>query len=269
VVVKHQSAERDSTSLPSTDAIAATGITKMFGSRTVLDGADISVAPGEVVSLIGPSGSGKSTLLRCMNLLERPSLGSLDILGDRVIDSGRCTLDRAGLQKMRTRVGMVFQSYNLFPNMSALQNVVFAQVRALGRSRPEATERADALLRKVGLAEVAGNLPSQLSGGQQQRVAIARSLAMDPQVMLFDEPTSAIDPELRIEVLKVMQDLALGGMTMVVVTHELRFAEKVASKIAFLADGHIVETGTPEQVFRTPIHERTARFITAISETEL
>jgi ABC-type polar amino acid transport system ATPase subunit len=125
------------------------------------------------------------------------------------------------------------------------------------------------LLRKVGLAEVAGNLPSQLSGGQQQRVAIARSLAMDPQVMLFDEPTSAIDPELRIEVLKVMQDLALGGMTMVVVTHELRFAEKVASKIAFLADGHIVETGTPEQVFRQPIHERTARFITAISETEL
>ncbi|GAB92965.1 putative amino acid ABC transporter ATP-binding protein, partial [Gordonia rhizosphera NBRC 16068] len=237
--------------------------------RRVLDGVDIGVAQGEVVSLIGPSGSGKSTLLRCMNLLEKPTGGSLDILGDRVVEGGRCTLDRAGMQRMRTRVGMVFQSYNLFPNMTARQNVVFAQMRSLGRSRGEAEERADDLLRRVGLAEVAGNRPAQLSGGQQQRVAIARSLAMDPQVMLFDEPTSAIDPELRIEVLKVMQDLALGGMTMVVVTHELRFAERVASKIAFLADGHIVETGSPEQIFGDPTHERTAKFIAAISETEL
>ncbi|PBC51507.1 amino acid ABC transporter ATP-binding protein [Rhodococcus sp. ACPA1] len=250
-------------------AIAMSQITKVFGSRTVLDHADLVVAPGEVISLIGPSGSGKSTLLRCMNLLERPTSGSIDVLGQRIVDNGECPLGRRDLRRMRMRVGMVFQSYNLFPNMTALQNVSFAQARSLGRSKAEGDERADTLLRRVGLGAVVGNLPSQLSGGQQQRVAIARSLAMDPQVMLFDEPTSAIDPELRIEVLEVMKDLAEGGMTMVVVTHELRFAERVASKVAFLADGRIVESGPSEQIFRAPTHGRTARFIAAISETEL
>jgi polar amino acid transport system ATP-binding protein len=250
-------------------ALDVRSVSKTFGARTVLDGVDLTVSTGEVVALIGPSGSGKSTLLRCMNVLEQPTGGDVEVLGTQVVTGGKVVLSRANLQRLRARVGMVFQSFNLFPTMTAEENVTFAQVHTLGRSRAAATDRSRNLLEQVGLGHVSGNLPSQLSGGQQQRVAIARALAMDAEVMLFDEPTSAIDPELRVEVLKVMRDLAEGGMTMVVVTHELRFAERVADRVAFLAEGRILECSPPAELFSAPGQERTRRFLAAIGETEL
>ncbi len=254
---------------PGAPVVSVVGLGKSYGRLRVLSGVDASIEAGEVVTLIGPSGSGKSTLIRCLNLLETPTEGSVTALGRELVVDGRVSASKAELRDYRTHVGMVFQSFNLFPNLTALQNVSLAQIHTLGRSRAEADERSAALLTRVGLDERMGHWPAQLSGGQQQRVAIARALAMDPRVMLFDEPTSAIDPELRVEVLKVMRDLAEEGMTMAIVTHELKFAERISDRILFLADGSIVEQGPPAQVMGDPQHNRTRRFITAVEETEL
>lgn len=250
-------------------AVQVRQLTKSYGSLEVLRGIDLEINSGEVLTLIGPSGSGKSTLIRCLNLLEVPSSGTLSVLGEPLFRDGKVVPSKAKLQGYRAKVGMVFQSFNLFPNLSALENVSLAQIHTLGRSRTEADERSAELLSSVGLSSRLHHMPAQLSGGQQQRVAIARALAMDPQVMLFDEPTSAIDPELRVEVLQVMRDLARSGMTMAIVTHELRFAQKISDKVIFLADGMIVEQGRPDQLFTDPGHERTRQFLAAVEETEL
>ncbi len=212
----------------------------------------------EVVVIMGPSGSGKSTLLRCLNGLERPDSGAI------VVDGVPLDEDRAHRNEIRQEVGMVFQQFNLFPHMTVLDNINLAQMRVRRKTREEATERSLALLRTVGIVEKASAYPAQLSGGQQQRVAIARALAMAPKVMLFDEPTSALDPEMINEVLDVMRDLARGGMTMVVVTHEMGFAREVADRVIFMDGGQIVETGTPAEIFEHPKQERTRRFLSQI-----
>jgi ABC-type polar amino acid transport system ATPase subunit len=235
-------------------------IVKKFGTTTVLDGVDLDVARGEVVVLIGPSGAGKSTLLRCVNGLEQISSGSIEVDGEPL------RYDQKSLNHIRAHIGMVFQQFNLFPHLTVLQNIVMAQREVLGRSRDEAGERARSLLERVGLAEKADAYPDALSGGQQQRVAIARALAMDPTVMLFDEPTSALDPELVGEVLDVMRDLAEGGMTMIVVTHEMRFARRAADRVVLLADGGIAEQGQPEQVLDHPRSERGQAFLAQLAE---
>ena len=231
------------------------GIVKKFGSTTVLDGVDLVVREGEVVCLIGPSGAGKSTLLRCINGLERISGGSIQLGGEELV------YEEKTLNRFRSRIGMVFQSFNLFPHMTVLENISVAQREVLGRGKREAWEKAEGLLARVGLAHKADAYPDNLSGGQQQRVAIARALAMDPKVMLFDEPTSALDPELVGEVLKVMRDLADEGMTMVVVTHEMRFARQAADRVVLLADGGIAEQGPPSQVLDAPRSERGQAFL--------
>ena len=216
------------------------------------------VERGEVVCVIGPSGSGKSTLLRCINLLEQPTSGSVSVLDHELTDPD-CDIDA-----VRTRIGMVFQQFNLFPHMTVLDNVSVAQRKVLRRSRDEADARSKALLARVGLAEKETSFPGQLSGGQQQRVAIARSLAMDPEVMLFDEATSALDPELVGDVLAVMRGLAEAGMTMVVVTHEMGFASNVADRVVFMDAGSIVEQGPPSRVIADPAEERTKRFLQSV-----
>jgi polar amino acid transport system ATP-binding protein len=231
---------------------------KSFGSHEVLAGIDLEVERGEVVCVIGPSGSGKSTLLRCINLLEEPTSGSVSVLGHELTDPD-CDIDA-----VRTRIGMVFQQFNLFPHMSVLDNVSIAQRKVLRRSRGEADATSRALLSRVGLAEKEAAFPGQLSGGQQQRVAIARSLAMDPEVMLFDEATSALDPELVGDVLAVMRGLAEAGMTMVVVTHEMGFASNVADRVVFMDAGSIVEQGPPARVIADPAEERTKRFLQSV-----
>jgi polar amino acid transport system ATP-binding protein len=231
---------------------------KSFGSHEVLAGIDLEVGRGEVVCVIGPSGSGKSTLLRCINLLETPTSGSVSVLGHELTDPD-CDIDA-----VRTRIGMVFQQFNLFPHMSVLDNVSVAQRKVLRRSRGEADATSRTLLDRVGLAEKEAAYPGQLSGGQQQRVAIARSLAMDPEVMLFDEATSALDPELVGDVLSVMRGLAEAGMTMVVVTHEMGFASNVADRVVFMDAGSIVEQGPPERVIGAPTEERTRRFLQSV-----
>ncbi|MEN9792367.1 MAG: hypothetical protein RL330_445 [Actinomycetota bacterium] len=231
---------------------------KSFGSHEVLAGIDLEVERGEVVCVIGPSGSGKSTLLRCINLLEEPTSGSVSVLGHELTDPD-CDIDA-----VRTRIGMVFQQFNLFPHMSVLDNVSVAQRKVLRRSRDEADSTSRALLARVGLAEKEAAFPGQLSGGQQQRVAIARSLAMDPEVMLFDEATSALDPELVGDVLAVMRGLAEAGMTMVVVTHEMGFASNVADRVVFMDAGSIVEQGPPSRVIADPAEERTKRFLQSV-----
>lgn len=250
--------------------INAVDINKNFGPLHVLKGVNLSVLRGEKVSLIGPSGSGKTTLLRCLNLLEKPTSGHVYFdgeligqkkLGDRYVD----TSDRE-LAKSRSHIGMVFQRFNLFGHLDALENVTLGPLKVLGKPKGEADERARALLAKVGLQGKERAYPDQLSGGQQQRVAIARALAMNPRVMLFDEATSALDPELVGEVLKVMQNLAAEGMTMVIVTHEMSFAERVSDRVVFMADGAIVEEGSPNQIFRNPQKERTASFLRALAE---
>jgi polar amino acid transport system ATP-binding protein len=215
-----------------------------------------------VIAVIGPSGAGKSTLLRCINLLETPDSGVIR-LGDIDVQAG-ARLDRVKLAQLRRRVGMVFQSFNLFPHLTVLRNVSLAQQRALNRSKDEADERSMELLRRVGLADKATQFPSRCSGGQQQRIAIARALALDPEVMLFDEPTSALDPELGLEVLAVMRELAGTGMTMIVVTHEMHFAEDVSNEVVVMAQGRILEHGPSRQVMREPGHERTRRFLAAV-----
>jgi len=243
-------------------AVRLEGVRKSFGELEVLRGIGLSVGGGEVACVIGPSGSGKSTLLRCINLLEPPDGGRI-ILDDRQI-TGKT--GQGGVDYVRQRVGMVFQQYNLFPHKTALENVSMAQEVVLDRPAEEARVKAAGLLERVGLADKLEEYPERLSGGQQQRVAIARSLAMDPQVMLFDEVTSALDPELIKEVLDVMRELAHEGMTMVVVTHEIGFAREVAHKVAFIDEGVIMEEGPPAQVLDAPKNERTRRFLGLVLE---
>lgn len=238
--------------------VQVTDLHKYYGKLEVLKGIDMTVRQGEVVSLIGPSGSGKSTFLRCINLLETPTKGSI------VVDGKEITDKKADINKLRQHIGMVFQHFNLFPHKTILENVTLAPIKLKKMPQKEAEDAALDLLRRVGIEDKASVYPSTLSGGQKQRVAIARSLAMNPQVMLFDEPTSALDPEMVGEVLDVMKNLAKEGMTMVVVTHEMGFAKEVANRVLFMADGVILEEGTPEEIFEHPQHERTKAFIKAI-----
>ena len=239
-------------------------LSKHYGTHTVLNSIDLDVMPGEVVAVIGPSGSGKSTLLRCTNYLEPPD-GGLVTIGDITLNAEKLAAP-AEVAKLRRSVGMVFQSFNLFPHMTVRRNVSLAQERVLGRSRSEADERSMQLLKRVGLIDKAEQYPGRCSGGQQQRVAIARALALDPEVMLFDEPTSALDPELGLEVLSVMRELAETGMTMIVVTHEMSFAENVSDTVMVMADGKIVEKGPSGQVLRNPQQERAKRFLRAVHD---
>ena len=231
------------------------GLHKSYGDNVVLRGIDLDVHRGEVVVVLGPSGSGKSTMLRCVNLLETPTEGQIFFEGQDITGKG------VDINKVRSKLGMVFQQFNLFPHLSAKKNVMIAQQKVLKRSKEEAERIAVEELTKVGLADRVDFMPSQLSGGQQQRVAIARALAMNPHVMLFDEATSALDPELVRDVLGVMRDLARGGMTMIVVTHEMGFARDVADRVIFMDGGVIVEQGTPEEVFDHPKSERTKDFL--------
>ncbi len=250
------------------EMVRAEQIVKRFGHLTVLNGVDLSVKRGQVVVIIGPSGSGKTTLLRCINHLEKIDSGRIyiesQLVGYREVN-GRVVEDtEAAIAHMRSQVGFVFQRFNLFPHMTALQNVIEAPIHVLHQPKDEVIDRAMALLEKVGLAEKAHVFPHRLSGGQQQRVAIARALAMNPKLMLFDEATSALDPELVGEVLKVMDQLAKEGMTMVVVTHEMGFAREVADEVIFMDHAVIVEEGPPEQIFDNAQNERTRAFLRMI-----
>nr|WP_233092326.1 amino acid ABC transporter ATP-binding protein [Serratia odorifera] len=231
---------------------------KQFGETHVLRGISCQIAANEVVCIIGPSGSGKSTLLRCINALETLSGGEIDVNGFAIHHQ------KTNLNKMRESVGMVFQRFNLFPHMTVLENIIMAPMDVQRLSRADATLRAEALLRKVGLLDKIDAYPASLSGGQQQRVAIARALAMEPKIMLFDEPTSALDPELVGEVLAVMKALAHEGMTMVVVTHEMAFAREVADRVLFIDQGIIQEEGTPQQLFGNPSNPRTQAFLSKV-----
>jgi len=243
---------------PEAPPIQISGLHKHFGDNHVLKGIDLVINRGEVVCVIGPSGSGKSTLLRTINLLEWPSAGKILIEGIDILDPD------VNLDRVRTRIGMVFQSFNLFPHMTALRNLTIAQEKVLHRSGAEARKIALDMLERVGLTEKASAHPSQLSGGQQQRVAIARSLCMNPDMMLFDEPTSALDPELVGEVLEVMRSLAMDGMTMIVVTHEMGFAREVGKRVIFMDDGLIVEQGSPPDVLGNPQQPRTQAFLSKV-----
>jgi polar amino acid transport system ATP-binding protein len=231
------------------------GLRKSFKHVEVLRGIDLAVLPQELVFIIGPSGSGKSTLLRCCNRLEEPTAGAICVGGVDIM--ARST----DINAIRRQIGMVFQSFNLYPHMTALGNVTLALSKVLGKPRAEAERLALAALDRVGLSDKARSHPGELSGGQQQRVAIARALALEPQVMLFDEPTSALDPELRGSVLNVMRELKRGGMTMLVVSHEMRFARDAADRVIFMDHGAIVEEGTPERIFSTPGETRTRAFV--------
>jgi len=233
-------------------------LVKTFGENTDLKEIDLEVTPGEVVVIIGPSGSGKSTFLRCLNLLEQPTGGKITFEGNDLLAKG------VKIDQIRQKMGMVFQSFNLFPHKTVLENLTISPIKVKQQEQAAAEETAKGLLEQVGLAEKADSFPSSLSGGQQQRVAIARALAMDPDVMLFDEPTSALDPEMVGEVLTVMQALAEKGMTMVVVTHEMGFAKEVADRVIFMADGIIQEQGTPEQIFEHPQNARTQDFLSKV-----
>ena len=238
--------------------IRVEGLVKRFGDLTVLQGIDAEVHNAEVVCVIGPSGSGKSTFLRCLNGLEEASAGQVWVHDTPVHDA------HTDLNALRADIGMVFQRFNLFPHRSVLDNLTLAPTKVRGLTPAQARERALGLLAKVGLSDKAAAYPNQLSGGQQQRVAIARALAMQPQVMLFDEPTSALDPEMIKEVLDVMLDLAKGGMTMVVVTHEMGFAREVASRVIFMDEGRLIEQGAPGELFDRPREERTQRFLSRV-----
>ncbi|MER7396330.1 amino acid ABC transporter ATP-binding protein [Streptomyces sp. NPDC000151] len=248
--------------------VKAEGVHKSFGAAHVLKGIDLEVAPKEVFCLIGPSGSGKSTFLRCINHLEKINAGRLSVDGELVgyrEHNGKLhELRDREVAARRRDIGMVFQRFNLFPHMTAVENVMEAPVQVKRESKASARERALKLLDRVGLKDKAGNYPSQLSGGQQQRVAIARALAMEPKLMLFDEPTSALDPELVGDVLDVMKDLAADGMTMVVVTHEMGFAREVGDSLVFMDDGVVVESGHPRDVLTKPQHERTKSFLSKV-----
>ncbi|MFI6438737.1 amino acid ABC transporter ATP-binding protein [Streptomyces sp. NPDC050759] len=251
-----------------TAMVRAESVHKSYGLVEVLKGIDLEVKQGEVFCLIGPSGSGKSTFLRCINHLEKINAGRLyvdgQLVGYRQKADKLYELKDSEVALQRRDIGMVFQRFNLFPHMTATENVMEAPVQVKGTSRAEARERARELLEKVGLADKAGSYPAQLSGGQQQRVAIARALAMDPKLMLFDEPTSALDPELVGDVLDVMRDLAESGMTMVVVTHEMGFAREVGDSLVFMDGGVVVESGDPREVLTNPQHERTQAFLSKV-----
>ena len=240
--------------------IQVKGLKKHYfgGEVKALDGVDIDIKRGEVVVIIGPSGSGKSTLLRSLNLLELPTSGQI------LFNDFDITDRKVNINIHRQKMGMVFQHFNLFSNMNILKNMIIAPVQLLHKSKAEATEKAMALLKKVGLEDRAGAYPSQLSGGQKQRVAIVRALCMEPEVMLFDEPTSALDPEMVGEVLDVMKSLARDGMTMVVVTHEMGFAKEVADRVVFMDEGKIIETGTPEDIFSSPESPRLKDFLSKV-----
>lgn len=231
---------------------------KYFGKNEVLKGIDLRIEQGEVLVIIGPSGSGKSTLLRSMNLLEEPTKGRITFEGIDITDK------KNDIFKMREKMGMVFQQFNLFPNMTVLENITLSPIKTKGLSTSEAEKKAYELLEKVGLLEKANAYPASLSGGQQQRIAIARGLAMDPDVLLFDEPTSALDPEMVGEVLTVMQDLARSGMTMAIVTHEMGFAKEVADRVIFMDGGVIVEEGSPKNLFENPQESRTKDFLSKV-----
>ena len=241
-----------------TEKVKVRNLVKHFDKLEVLNGIDLTVTEGEVVCIIGPSGSGKSTLLRCLNKLEEPTGGEI------IIDDAVVTDKKTNINKVRENIGMVFQSFNLFSNFTVLENIMFAPVELKKMTKTAAKTKAMELLSRVGLADKADAYPHQLSGGQQQRVAIARSLAMNPDIMLFDEPTSALDPEMVGEVLAVMKELAAAGMTMIVVTHEMGFARDVADRVIFMADGGIVEEGTPEEIFTDPQNPRTKEFLSCV-----
>ena len=239
-------------------AIEFRQVNKWFGKLHVLEDVTLEVQAGEVVVVCGPSGSGKSTLIRCVNRLEPIQSGEIVVLGESITRPG------INLSNLRARVGMVFQSFNLFPHMTALENIMLAPIKVRGLGRAEAEKTARALLERVGIAEKADKYPANLSGGQQQRVAIARALAMQPQIMLFDEPTSALDPEMINEVLDVMTALAKDGMTMMVVSHEMGFARRVSHNVAFMDEGQIIEENKPEAFFAAPKSERTRQFLSKI-----
>ena len=234
------------------------GLKKSFGKNEILKGIDTEIKKGEVVCIIGPSGSGKSTFLRCLNLLEEPTEGTV-ILDDVVINTGGVDIN-----KMREKLGMVFQNFNLFPHKTVLENITIGPIQVLKKDKKEADEKAMELLEVVGLKDKAFDYPSSLSGGQKQRVAIVRALAMEPEAMLFDEPTSALDPEMVGEVLDVMKDLARQGMTMVIVTHEMGFAREVADRVLFLDAGELIEEGTPAELFDNPKQERVKDFLSKV-----
>jgi len=252
----------------SVPALKLVDIHKAYGQLEVIKGISLEAQDGDVISILGSSGSGKSTLLRCINLLERPNKGEI-FLGDERLSLKASkggdlrASDRRQLERLRSRIGFVFQNFNLWPHRTILQNLVEAPIQVLGQSKEQAASRAQELLAQVGLADKENAYPAHLSGGQQQRVAIARALAMDPQVLLFDEPTSALDPELVNEVLAVMRDLAQQGRTMLIVTHEMRFAREVSSQVVFLHQGQIEEQGSAEQVFENPQSERVRTFMSS------
>lgn len=252
------------------EILSVEGLSKSFDGNKVLTDVSFKVNKGEVVAIIGPSGSGKSTLLRCLNLLETVDTGTVEVSGDTMVrtrDSGRPVYaSESAFKKIRLRLGMVFQDYHLFPHFSVLQNITEAPVRVAKIPKEQAKETALGLLEKMGLSDKADAYPYQLSGGQSQRVAIARALAMDPDILFFDEPTSALDPELTGEVLKVIRNLAAEKMTMVVVTHEMAFAQEVADRVIFMDKGQIVEEGIPKDIFTNPSNERTREFIKGLSE---
>ena len=250
-------------------AINVKNIHKTFGRLEVLKGIDLQAEAGEVISIIGSSGSGKSTFLRCINMLENPTEGEIQISGEQI----KLKRNKIGdleaddpkqLESVRQRLGFVFQNFNLWPHMTVLENIIEGPVLVLKKSRAEAIAYAEALMERVGLTDKRDVYPSMLSGGQQQRVSIARALAMDPEVMLFDEPTSALDPELVGEVLKVMRDLAAEGRTMLIVTHEMKFAREVSNKVMFLHQGKVEAFGTPEEVFDNPSSQRCKEFISSV-----
>ncbi|MDY6077437.1 amino acid ABC transporter ATP-binding protein [Mobiluncus sp.] len=247
--------ESNTAASTSDEIITVRHLSKSFGTHEVLKDIDFAVRPGDVASIIGASGSGKSTLLRCINLLETPTSGEILYHGTNILDH---SMKKA---KYRSKVGMVFQSFNLFNNMTVLKNCMIGQMKVLGRSREESREKALEYLDKVGMSPFLNAKPRQLSGGQKQRVAISRALAMDPEVLLFDEPTSALDPEMVGEVIEVIKKLAQEGMTMLVVTHEMAFARTVSKNVVFMADGVIAEQGPPEQLFQHPQRERTRDFL--------
>ncbi|MFD2670356.1 amino acid ABC transporter ATP-binding protein [Marinicrinis sediminis] len=238
--------------------IKVQNLVKHYGNLEVLKGISTQIKRGEVVSVIGPSGSGKSTFLRCMNLLEVPTSGQIWVRNDEI------TSKKTDITKVRQHIGMVFQHFHLFPHMTVLENLTYAPIRVKGKTKATAQQKARELLKRVGLADKEAAYPNRLSGGQKQRAAIARSLAMEPEIMLFDEPTSALDPEMVKEVLDVMKGLATTGMTMVVVTHEMGFAKEVADRICFLDQGQLIEDATPEQFFHQPSTERAKQFLEKI-----
>lgn len=255
-------------SSPQEPYLAVEGLHKSFGALEVIKGVSFAGNEHEVISLLGASGSGKSTILRCINLLEMPSKGEIRIDGQSLplkeTKTGLVVSDQKALSQIRARLGMVFQQFNLWAHMTVLQNVIEGPIQVLGTSRDDAIAKAEGLLERVGIADKKDNYPTQLSGGQQQRVAIARTLAMDPKILLFDEPTSALDPEMVGEVLSVMKDLAAEGRTMVVVTHEMGFAREVSDKVIFLHQGKIAEAGTPKEIFGAPKTAECQQFLAKV-----